>query len=31
METASLNRDPGSLCWLKYTFPEGDYGDLISG
>jgi hypothetical protein len=27
----SLNQDLWSLCWLKYSFTEGDKGRLIGG
>ena len=31
MQTNTLTQDLWSLCWLKYTFTEGDKGRLISG
>lgn len=31
METNSLNQDLWNLCWLKYSFTEGDHGRLIGG
>jgi hypothetical protein len=31
MELNNLNQDLWSLCWLKYSFTEGDHGRLIGG
>jgi hypothetical protein len=31
MEQNGLNQDLWNLCWLKYSFTEGDHGRLIGG
>ena len=31
MQTTGLKQDLWSLCWLKFSFTEGDHGKMIGG